>query len=294
MRLSVAQSGLKRSMLPRHDLPADRQWLAFNSCVPGEQRRSGKPEPGWQAGRAPTPRPPQPNATRATTTTGTPHATPETARMPGSGNWPRQHPRSPPPSGTRSRSCSTAPGRCLPGHPARRRRATEHNRSRGLAGKNARNQPAMLMAASGRWAGSLTASSRIVASRACVSASPGANAGRPQQFLRSTGLAGELDALAGPWPGSRRLPHRLKIHPHSHLHPPYRLHPPPAPAAACFPTACSPLPPSGPGGLLVRTITCDVLTAAQAPSSDRARLLLVLAAVPGSAGAPRCPSPAGG
>ena len=105
VRLSVVQSGLKRCMLPRHDLPTNRQWLAFNSCVPGDQRCSGKPGPGWQAGRAPTPRPPQPSATRVTTTTGTPHATPAAAWMPGSGNWPRQHPRSLLRSGARSRSC---------------------------------------------------------------------------------------------------------------------------------------------------------------------------------------------
>ena len=112
----------------------------------------------------------------------------------------------------------------------------------GWPGKNARNQPAVLMAASGRWAPSLTASSRVLASRACASASPGASAGRSQQLLRPAGLAGELDALAGPRPGSRRLAHRLKIHPHSHLRPPCR---PPAPAAACFPAASGPLPPSG-------------------------------------------------
>jgi len=92
-------------MLPDHDLLADRQWLAFNSCVSGEPRRSGKPEPGWQSGRAPTPRPPHLSATRVTTTTGTPYPTPAAIWMPGSGNWPRQPPRSLLRSGARSRSC---------------------------------------------------------------------------------------------------------------------------------------------------------------------------------------------
>ena len=48
------------------------------------------------------------------------------------------------------------------------------------------------MAASEHWARSLTASSRVLASRARVSTSPGASAGRSQQFLYSAGLAGEL------------------------------------------------------------------------------------------------------
>jgi len=167
-------------MLPHHDLRDDRQWLAFNSCVPGEQRRSGKPEPRQQADPAPAPRP---NATRVTTPMGTPHPTPAAAWMPGSPTWPRQHPRSPPRSGTRSRSCSTAQARSLPAQPTRQYQAAQRNRSRELAEKDARNQPIMLMAASGRWARSLTASSRILASGACASTSPGASAGRSQQML---------------------------------------------------------------------------------------------------------------
>jgi hypothetical protein len=147
MMASVAQSGLKRSMLPHHDLPDDRQLLVFNSCVPGDQRRSGKPEPGWQAGRAPTPRPPQPSATRVTTTTAP--RTPLRERPgcldqgTGPGSTPA-HPR----AAARARAPAEQPrvGAC----PATRRGGTrprERNRSRRLAGKNARNQSARLMAA---------------------------------------------------------------------------------------------------------------------------------------------------
>ena len=89
----------------------------------------------------------------------------------------------------------------MPGQPAPRCRASGHNRSRGLAGKNARNQSAVLIAVCPGAGPVLDREFQVLSSRACASASPGARAGRSQQLLRFAGLAGALDAMTGPGQG---------------------------------------------------------------------------------------------